>query len=164
MGKINLARVDDRLIHGQVMTKWSKGHGTNALYVVDDATAADEFMKQIYSNVNSSANLRVEVYSISEAIDRWHKDQFGKDNVILLFKSIESAKRIIDQGDIPIKTLNVGGIAKKPGTKSIINSVGLSTEDAERLKEIASKDIEIFFQMVPDSRRVSYESALKAFD
>ena len=48
MAEITLARVDDRLVHGQVMQVWTKGHGTNAAYVIDDATAADEFMKEIY--------------------------------------------------------------------------------------------------------------------
>ena len=56
MGTINLVRIDDRLIHGQVMTKWSKGMGTNAIYVIDDVTAADDFMKDIYISTNSSAN------------------------------------------------------------------------------------------------------------
>ena len=69
MGTINLVRIDDRLIHGQVMTKWSKGMGTNAIYVIDDVTAADDFMKDIYISTNSSANLKIEVYSVDEAVE-----------------------------------------------------------------------------------------------
>ena len=45
MATINLTRIDDRLIHGQVMQVWSKGNGTNTIYVVDDDTAKDAFMK-----------------------------------------------------------------------------------------------------------------------
>ena len=71
MGTINLVRIDDRLIHGQVMTKWSKGMGTNAIYVIDDVTAADDFMKDIYISTNSSANLKIEVYSVDEAVEEY---------------------------------------------------------------------------------------------
>ena len=45
MSEITLARIDDRLVHGQVMQVWTKGKGTNSAYVIDDATANDEFMK-----------------------------------------------------------------------------------------------------------------------
>ncbi|MEG0368151.1 MAG: PTS sugar transporter subunit IIB, partial [Coprobacillus sp.] len=86
MGKINLMRVDDRLIHGQVMTKWSKGMGTNALYVIDDATAADDFMKDIYISTNSSASLKIKVFSVDEVIQEWNASEFGNDKAILLFK------------------------------------------------------------------------------
>ena len=82
MGTINLVRIDDRLIHGQVMTKWSKGMGTNAIYVIDDVTAADDFMKDIYISTNSSANLKIEVYSVDEAVEEYKKNQYGDDKVI----------------------------------------------------------------------------------
>ena len=59
MATINLARIDDRLIHGQVMQVWSKGNGTNTIYVVDDATAKDPFMKEIYESAQSTGGLKI---------------------------------------------------------------------------------------------------------
>ena len=47
MATINLARIDDRLVHGQIMQVWSKANGTNTIYVVDDETANDDFMKEV---------------------------------------------------------------------------------------------------------------------
>lgn len=160
MGKINLLRVDDRLIHGQVMTKWSKGMGTNALYVIDDVTAADDFMKDIYISTNSSANLKIKVFSVAEVIEEWKKDEFGNDKVILLFKRIVDAKKVIDEG-IPASSLNIGGIAKKPDATFVISTVGLNKADAELLKEIEKKGVEVNFQIVPDTAKVSLNEALK---
>lgn len=160
MGKINLLRVDDRLIHGQVMTKWSKGMGTNALYVIDDVTAADDFMKDIYISTNSSANLKIKVFSVAEVIEEWKKDEFGNDKVILLFKRIVDAKKVIDEG-IPTSSLNIGGIAKKPDATFVISTVGLNKADAELLKEIEKKGVEVNFQIVPDTSKVSLNEALK---
>lgn len=161
MGKINLMRVDDRLIHGQVMTKWSKGMGTNALYVVDDATASDDFMKQIYISTNSSGNLSIKVFMVDEVIEEWKKNQFGNDKVILLFKRISDAKKVIDSG-IPTESLNIGGIAKRPNSKFVISTVGLTNVDAELLKEIHENGVEVYFQIVPDTKKVSLSDALKA--
>lgn len=158
MGKINLVRIDDRLIHGQVMTKWSKGMGTNAIYVIDDATAADDFMKDIYISTNSSADLKIKVFSVDEVIEEWNKDQFGNDKVILLFKTVTNAKKFIDSG-VPVTELNIGGIAKKPNSTFVISTVGLSKDDAALLQEVKDKGIEIYFQIVPDTKRVSFEDA-----
>lgn len=162
MGKINLVRVDDRLIHGQVMTKWSKGLGTNAIYVVDNMTAADDFLKEIYINANSSSGLRIKVFSTSQVIESWDKDQFGNDNAILLFKNIASVKEVLEKGNVPIGKLNIGGISKKANSKFVISTVGLTIEDGEILKEMAEKGIEIYFQTVPESKRLSLNDALKA--
>lgn len=160
MGKINLLRVDDRLIHGQVMTKWSKGMGTNALYVIDDETAADDFMKEIYISTNSSANLTIKVYSVAEVIEEYNKTQFGNDKAILLFKTIKNAKAVIDAG-LPTEVLNIGGIAKKPNSTFVISTVGLTKDDADLLKEVEDKGIEVYFQIVPDTPKVSLADAIK---
>lgn len=160
MGKITLARIDDRLIHGQVMTRWSKGLGTNALYVIDNETAKDDFMKMIYINTNSSSGLTIKVYSEDEVIEQWNKDEFGKDNAILLFKTIATVQNVLDKG-LPFAKLNIGGIAKTNDAKFIISSVGLSNDGAEKLRMIAEKGIDVSFQTVPDSKKVTLADALK---
>jgi PTS system mannose-specific IIB component len=162
MGEINLARVDDRLIHGQVMTKWSKGLGTNALFVIDNPTAKDSFMKDIFMMSAANSGMTIKVFSTDEAVEYWTKDNFEKYKAILLFKNIATVKEVIDKG-LPIKRLNIGGIAKTKDAKFVISSVGLKPADAELLKEIESKEVEVFFQTVPDTKALSLKDALKSF-
>lgn len=159
MAEITLARVDDRLVHGQVMQVWTKGHGTNAAYVIDDATAADEFMKEIYESTQSTGGLAIKVFSSDSIVDEWNKNQFGSDNVALIFKSIAYAKKAVD-GGVPIKELNVGGIAIKPGTTKVIESVGLSKDDAELCKALDAAGVKVYFQKIPSSENVSLSAAL----
>ena len=159
MAEITLARVDDRLVHGQVMQVWTKGHGTNAAYVIDDATAADEFMKEIYESTQSTGGLAIKVFSSDSIVDEWNKNQFGNDNVALIFKSIAYAKKSVD-GGVPIKELNVGGIAIKPGTTKVIESVGLSKDDAELCKALDAAGVKVYFQKIPSSENVSLSAAL----
>ena len=159
MAEITLARVDDRLVHGQVMQVWTKGHGTNAAYVIDDATAADEFMKEIYESTQSTGGLAIKVFSSDSIVDEWNKNQFGDDNVALIFKSIAYAKKAVD-GGVPIKELNVGGIAIKPGTTKVIESVGLSKDDAELCEALDAAGVKVYFQKIPSSENVSLSAAL----
>ena len=159
MAEITLARVDDRLVHGQVMQVWTKGHGTNAAYVIDDATAADEFMKEIYESTQSTGGLAIKVFSSDSIVDELNKNQFGDDNVALIFKSIAYAKKAVD-GGVPIKELNVGGIAIKPGTTKVIESVGLSKDDAELCKALDAAGVKVYFQKIPSSENVSLSAAL----
>ena len=159
MAEITLARVDDRLVHGQVMQVWTKGQGTNAAYVIDDATAADEFMKETYESTQSTGGLAIKVFSSDSIVDEWNKNQFGDDNVALIFKSIAYAKKAVD-GGVPIKELNVGGIAIKPGTTKVIESVGLSKDDAELCKALDAAGVKVYFQKIPSSENVSLSAAL----
>ncbi|WP_461240897.1 PTS system mannose/fructose/N-acetylgalactosamine-transporter subunit IIB [Paucilactobacillus sp. N302-9] len=154
MGKINIARIDDRLIHGQVMQKLTKGRGTNAVYVIDNGTAADDFMKDIYVSTNSTGGLKIRVYSAKEAADEWKKDQFGNDTVILVFKYIKEAKEAVDAG-LELDSLMVAGVSKKPNTKAVIPTASVSDEEVEILHELKDKDgIDVYFQTLPDTKRV----------
>jgi D-glucosaminate PTS system EIIB component len=162
MGEVVLARIDDRLIHGQVMTKWSKGMGTNALFVVDNATAKDPFMKDIYMMSTANSGMTIKVLSNEEVVEYWNTTNFEKNKAILLFKTIADVKEVIDKG-LPIKKLNLGGIAKTKDSKFVIPNVAIKSADFEVLKEIESKGIEVFFQIVPDTKSVSLKDAIKNY-
>lgn len=159
MAEINLARVDDRLIHGQVMQVWSKGKGTNAIFVIDDDTAADDFMKEIYESTQSTGGMKIKVFSSDEIVDEWNKNQFGDYKLLLVYKKIAYVKKSVD-GGIPLPFVDVGGVAIKKDSVRIIPSVGLTKDDAELLKAIEDKGIEVFFQNVPSSEKVSLSAAL----
>lgn len=162
MGEVVLARIDDRLIHGQVMTKWSKGMGTNALFVVDNATAKDPFMKDIYMMSTANSGMNIKVLSNDEVVEYWNTTNFEKNKAILLFKTIADVKDVVDKG-LPIKKLNLGGIAKNKESKFVIPNVAIKSTDFEVLKDIESKGIEVFFQVVPDTKVVSLADAIKNY-
>jgi len=162
MGEVVLARVDDRLIHGQVMTKWSKGMNTNALFVVDNATAKDPFMKDIYMMSTGNSGMTIKVFSIDEVVEYWNKTNFENYRALVLFKTIAAVKEVIDRG-LPVKRMNLGGLAKGKDSKFVLPNVAIKRGDFDVLKEIESKNIEVFFQVVPDSKSVSLKDAIKNY-
>lgn len=117
-------------------------------------------MKDIYINTNSSSGLKIQVYSNQEVVEKWNSDQFGKDNVVLLFKYIASVKEVVEQG-LPVTRLNIGGVSKKGEAQFVIPTVALTETDVDNLKSLDAKGIEIFFQTVPDSKKVSLTDGLK---
>ena len=154
MNEVRFARVDSRLIHGQVVTKWAKGVGTNSVYIVDDATANDQFMKTIFEGSGKTYGFKVRVFTKQEAIDEWNKNQFNKDKVLMIFKDIDTAIEILD-GNIPAKMLNIGGVPKKDNAKQVNASVYLTKEDLDSLQEFSKKqNIDVFVQTVPDTSKI----------
>lgn len=153
MGVITFARVDSRLIHGQIVAKWAKSSGANHIYIIDDVTNQDEFMKDILMSSGKRYGFKVKVFSMAEAIATWQATEFGKDKVFALFKETAMAIQCIDQG-LPISILNIGGTPKKAGRETYINNVALSQSELTDLRRIAKdKKIEIYAQTVPDEQR-----------
>lgn len=164
MGKVVLARVDARLIHGQVMTGLSKSAGATAIFVADNAAAHDPFTKNIILQAGSHTGLKVRVLKEDGAVRYWKDRAYDDYHVILLTKSIEVMAEII-RGGVPVRELNLGGIPQKPGLTSIIKEVAINKEQLKLLQELQSEyDIDIYFQAIPSSRRVSLKEAAKLFE
>ena len=163
MGKVVIARVDARLIHGQVMTSLSKSTGANAIFVADNPTAHDEFTKNIILGAGSRTGMKVRVLKEDGAVRYWNDRQYDNYNVILLTKTIEVMADIIKAG-VPIKELNLGGIPQKPELTPIIKEVSINKEQLEILKDLRDNyGVEVYFQAIPSSKKVSLVDAEKEF-
>lgn len=161
MGKVVIARVDARLIHGQVMTNLSKSAGANAIFVADDAAAHDEFTKNIILGAGGRTGLKVRVLKEEGAVRYWQDRQYDNYNVILLTKTIEAMATLIESG-VPIDELNLGGIPQRPGLIPIIKEVAITREQLNRLLDIEAKfGTHIYFQAIPSSKKVSLKDAAK---
>lgn len=164
MGKVVLARVDARLIHGQVMTSLSKSAGATAIFVSDDAAANDPFTKNIILGAGSRTGLKVRVLKEDGAVRYWNDREYDNYNVILLTKSISVMAEII-KGGVPVKELNLGGIPLKPGLTSIIKEVAINKEQHALLQELeCNYGVNVYFQAIPSSRKVTLSEATKMLE
>jgi len=161
MGKVVLARVDERLIHGQVMTQLSKKSGANAIFVVDDQTMNDDFLKQIFLSSGTRTGLKIKIFSEESISKYWNETGFENFNVILLAKTIETFYKLIKEG-IPVPSLNLGALSKKSGTVSVIKTVSITQEQFELLKELEDEyGVECYFQAIPSTKRTSMKDAAR---
>ncbi|WP_025730440.1 PTS system mannose/fructose/N-acetylgalactosamine-transporter subunit IIB [Atopobacter phocae] len=167
MGLVNLARIDERLIHGQVMVTLSQKSGVNSIFVVDDIVAQDKFMRDLYKNAGSRTGKKTVVTTMDRAKHYWDEYEFKDYNCILIVKTVTAIYELIKHG-IPMKELNVGGIAQKNPEQDILvtKSVYLNKTDAIKLKELYEDyGVEnIYFQATPAAPKTSLEDVLKQFD
>lgn len=166
MGVINLARVDERLIHGQVMMTLSQKSGVNSIFVVDEVVAKDKFMRELYKNAGSRTGQKTIVVTPEKAKFYWDEYQFKDYNCILLAKTVKVMYELVKHG-VPMKELNIGGIAQKDPSKDLLvtKSVYMNKDDVDRLVEMQEKyGVEnIYFQATPSAPRTELKDVVSKF-
>ncbi|MDR2834074.1 MAG: PTS sugar transporter subunit IIB [Streptococcaceae bacterium] len=166
MGQVILARVDERLIHGQVMVTLSQKAGVNSLFVVDDVVAKDKFMRELYKSAGGRTGQKTIVITQDKAKHYWDEYEFKDYNNILITKKVSVIYDLVKHG-VPMKELNIGGIARKDPQKDIFvtKSVYLNKDDAMKLKDLNENyGVEnIYFQATPSAPKSSLKDVLKQF-
>lgn len=147
---ISIARVDERLIHGQIITTWTKQLKISQIYIIDDKLAQDPFMSEVLV-LSAPSGLNFEVLTVSQAMEKLKED--SKLNIMLLFKSIRYVYELIQAG-YPLKELNLGNLGAAPNRKSISRNVSLSPEDMDIVRKIIKSDTYVYLQMLLSEDKV----------
>lgn len=162
MADIVLTRIDSRLIHGQVMTKWVNQSNASKIVVVSDELAKDEFMLEIYL-LSAPAGVKVECYSKSDAVKNWKEDQFGNGKVLLLLPNLESMKVVYD-GGIKVPNIQIGGLGGAPNRKVVFQNITLDNADVSILTYLKEQGVNIIFQTIPEDIPQSFDSIIKKYN
>lgn len=161
MGNLVLTRVDSRLIHGQVMTKWVNQVQANKIIVVSDELANDEFMRSVYL-MSAPVGIQVDCVTEAAAAESYKKDVFGSGNVLLLLPSLAVLKNLCDAG-IEVSSVQVGGLGGGPSRKVVFQNITLDNADAATLEELIGKGVEVVFQTIPEDAPQDAASILKKY-
>lgn len=149
-----LYRIDDRLIHGQVMTGWSKVYKANQIFVIDDYVAKDEFLCQVMT-MSVPQGICSRVYGFEEGAEKIKNDS-PKNRTIVLTKTPDMMKRLVDAG-CPMEKLNVGGMGFQKERKAVLRNIQISPKELEVLQEIAGQKVHVFCQIVPDDKSIELD-------
>lgn len=145
-----LVRIDDRLIHGQVATRWTKESKVSRIIVVNDDVAKDTVRSTMLKSV-APPGVTAHVVSVDKMVRVYNNPEYANDRVMLLFTNPTDVAKLIDAG-LEIKSVNIGGMAYKDGKKMITSAVSVDEKDIEAFKALDSKNIEL------DVRKVSNDS------
>lgn len=159
MTNIKLARVDFRLMHGQVVTNWIKQVSADAILIVDDKLASDKFLAQVFL-MAAPPGIKISIKSIKKAVQGAKEDRYDGLKLLVLFKSIENAKKAYDSG-FPLNELQIGGLGNGSNKVMISNEIFLSEEEADMLEEMNNKGLKINLQVTPKDPLVDLDDALK---
>ena len=156
MAKIGLVRIDSRLIHGQVCTQWLYRTKSKKVYIIDDQSAKDPFLSQLFS-MACPVGVELETISCEEAGRRWQANQLGEvEPIFILFKDVPNAYRAYMAG-FNYSELQVGGIGGGFGRKIVMGPISFDDEDARMMNEMAKAGLKAYFQPVPDDKEVSWQ-------
>lgn len=109
-----LARIDSRLLHGQVATAWTKATNPTRIIVVSDAVAKDDLRKKLIQQA-APPGVKAHVVPVEKMIELAKDDQhFGGQRALLLFENPQDVLRAVE-GGVPLETVNVGSMAHSPG-------------------------------------------------
>ncbi len=155
---IVLVRIDDRLIHGQVVEGWLKPLRANHIVVVSDAVARDRYQQILFSMAVPSA-IKVSTFSIEETAAKILEGYFEKDRVMLLLSAPQDAVRLINS-KVKFSSINVGGMHYSSGKRQLLRTLSVNESDISALKEIGGKGIELEGRVLPNDERVDIMDVL----
>ncbi len=153
---IGLARIDDRLIHGQVATRWTKETNVTRIIVVSDEVAADTVRKTLLTQV-APPGVTAHVVDVAKMLRVYNNPKYAGDRVMLLFTNPTDVERVVE-GGVKITTVNIGGMAFRQGKTQVNNAVSVDEKDIEAFKKLNARGIEL------EVRKVSTDQKLKMMD
>lgn len=154
--KIGLTRIDDRLIHGQVATRWTKETNVTRIIVVSDEVAQDTVRATLLKQV-APPGVTAHVVDVAKAIRVYHNPKYANDKVMLLFTNPTDVLAMVE-GGLEITTVNIGGMAFKTGKTQVNNAVSVDEKDIESFKALDAKGIEL------EVRKVATDNKLMMMD
>ncbi|MGT2890016.1 PTS sugar transporter subunit IIB [Streptococcus dysgalactiae] len=154
--KINLARIDTRLLHGQVATAWTPASKANRIIVASDEVAQDDLRKQLIKQA-APGGVKANVVPISKLIEASKDPRFGNTHALILFQNPQDALRAVE-GGVEIEELNVGSMAHSTGKTMVNNVLSMDKEDVATFEKL--RDLGVTF----DVRKVPNDSKKNLFD
>lgn len=159
MRNIVLARVDDRLIHGEVITGWLPVTKATRIYIVDDAVASDEFTRRVLQ-ASAPKYLHCFVYPVDEAAEKLAAKGSAKERLVILVKTPKTFERLMKKG-IDLKEVNLGGVGPEEGRIPFFKNVFLNREEVSACEYMMEAGCSVYFQLVPDQRRYEIRDAVQ---
>ncbi|MFT8407166.1 MAG: PTS sugar transporter subunit IIB [Liquorilactobacillus nagelii] len=157
MKNLVLTRVDDRLIHGQVMTKWLKDTGATQIVIIDDTVAKDDFMINVFESAVPD-NIAIGVFSKEDAVKFF--SQSLEEPTIILSKVPETLEYMVDAG-VDIKDIDLGGMGARKDRETLYQYISTNKEEDECFLRLIEKGVNVYVQIVPQNDRENIEKLIK---
>ena len=149
-------RIDDRLIHGQVATRWATGLKVNRIMIIDDQVAVNETEKLVL-RMAAPAGVNTSILQFDKAVANIKNGNYAGQRVMLVVKSPVILVKMMEAG-IQLLPVNVGNMSNRPGTTQYKKSVSMTDEEKVAVEKLLQAGIKVTAQMVPDEPDVSIEN------
>lgn len=157
--KYVLARIDSRLLHGQVATAWTKTVKPTRIIVVSDGVAKDELRKNLIEQA-APPGVKANVVPVDKMIQVAKDPRFGNTKAMLLFETPQDALRAIE-GGVDVKELNIGSMAHSVGKIAVSKVLSLGRDDVKTFEKLKAKGIQFDVRKVPNDSIENMDDIIK---
>ncbi|MGD2045139.1 MAG: PTS sugar transporter subunit IIB [Gemmatimonadota bacterium] len=157
---IVLYRVDERLIHGQVVIGWGNELRPGRYVVVDDELAGSEWEQDLYRLGAAAADVVfVTVDDARSRLPGWRADDV---KTILLTRDTSTMRRLAKGGLMEGEPVNLGGLRHGPGRVEVLTYLHLNDDDVKDLEAMAEQGVKVTARDLPDAHKVPLETLAKS--
>lgn len=155
-----LYRVDERLIHGQVVVGWGGRLEPTRIVVADDALAGSAWEQELHA-MGVPDGVAAEFTDVADAMARLPDWQTSEERVLLLTRDIATMSRLAATGLLREREVNIGGIHHAPGRSQVLRYVFLNDAERRQLEELAAAGVRVVARDVPGARGVGVEELVR---
>ncbi len=149
-------RVDDRLVHGQVIVGWIKNLELKWLYLIDNEITENQ---QMIMRLTVPQEVEFKILKTIDVKDKISHDFSDKSGMVLV-KSPSEILSLLEAG-IKIKKVHIGGLHFKPGRSQYCEFIFLSPKEVEAIREIISHGTIVMVQSLPNRREIPVEKLIQ---
>ena len=146
---ISLIRIDDRLIHAQVVIGWGRHLHPDRIVVADDHVAGNELERTLYASA-TPPEMKVSILSLEETVRQLGGGVFDREKLILLVAHPQSVLGLMDLG-LEVDTVNVGGLHYARGKEKVLDHVYLDEGERSALRELVKRGVTLEARALPES-------------
>lgn len=157
---IVLFRVDERLIHGQVVVGWGAALHPDLIVVVDDELARSEWEQELYT-MGLPPELEARFTDVEAAAALLPPLREDRRRTLLLTRDVATMRRLAAGGRMRGDEVNIGGIHHAPGRRGVLPYVYLSDSERDQLRELAAEGADVSARDLPGSKRVPLQQLLQ---
>lgn len=152
---ITFVRIDDRVIHGQVVTRWARQKAVNGILVIDENIVKDEFQKKILTNAAPSG-VRVGIYGIEEGLEKIKLAKNAKNSYFVIVKTPVTLQKLVEAGADFGNEINVGPMSARSNAKTVAKNAAVTEEEKAAFDYLVEKNISVTFQLIPEETPLSW--------
>jgi fructoselysine/glucoselysine PTS system EIIB component len=155
---IKLVRVDHRLLHGQVAFSWTNTLGADCILIANDEVVNDEIYKTTLK-LAKPQGVRLVIKNIQDSINSIESGITDKYKLFIVVSSIEDAYKLATSVK-EIKSINLGGVKIKEGTRAISQTINVTPHEEDLIKQLLESGVEVEIRQVPTDKKVNAKNVL----
>ena len=156
---VELCRVDDRMLHGQVAVTWVSQVAPDAILIANDEAATNEMSKLAFK-MAKPAGVKLAIKTVKDAAVLLNDPRTKKSRIFLILRTVQDALELAKTTGSQIQIINIGGVKKKEGSRQVAANVHMNEEDIAALRELNSLVDKVEIQMVPSESKTDVKKII----